>query len=301
MKYKQINIEEKHIYFDLDNFQYVSGNVSQQDNGISEYYMSKNDVLKKLVLLMVNKCNMRCRYCVAEQGVYKNNDISATLDIDKMATVFEKLLMIYPEGIQYVQFFGGEPLLAVEKFDKVISIIENICKEKNIKSPRYSIVTNGTLLNDNAVEIIKRNDIYTTISLDGTKATHDANRIMNDGSGTFSEIIAGVSKLDTKKLTVEFSVSDKVISCYEKGMIDNILEKYISYGFGNIVFNIIYSHYTIKAVEDNPDRYTQLLTEYVDFILREMGSNNCRLYDFAIINSMISLLGRLKEIHVQQE
>lgn len=57
LKYKKINIKDKVIYFDLDDFRYVSGKIVQSDDYIEEYRICKQDRLKKLVLLMANKCN----------------------------------------------------------------------------------------------------------------------------------------------------------------------------------------------------------------------------------------------------
>ena len=71
LKYKKINIKDKVIYFDLDDFRYVSGKIVQSDDYIEEYRICKQDRLKKLVLLMANKCNMQCKYCVATRSVQK--------------------------------------------------------------------------------------------------------------------------------------------------------------------------------------------------------------------------------------
>lgn len=295
LKYKKININNKVVYFDLDDFRYVSGKIVQSDDYIEEYQICKQEKLKKLVLLMTNKCNMQCKYCVAEQGVYKNNIKENTINIEKLSIMILKLLKIYPAGIQYIQFFGGEPLLVYDKMVEVHKVINDLFEKENIELPKYSVVTNGTLLDEEISQFINDNKIHTTISVDGTEMTHDANRIMYDGKGSYSKIMNGIKSINKDLLIVEFSVSDSLIRAYEKGMINNILESYIALGFKNIVFNIIFSVETITACKENTEKYNNLLLEYIEFILKEISASKCRLYDYAILNSIISIISKKVE------
>lgn len=204
---------------------------------------------------------MQCKYCVADQGVYKSNNRESTINIETLGTVITKLIAKYPEGIQYIQFFGGEPLLVFDKIVEVHKVINGIFRKAKIDLPQYSIVTNGTLINDVVAEFINDNKIRVTISLDGTEMTHDANRIMYDGKGSYDTIIQGINKIDKRLLIVEFSISNALVRNYQKGMIKEILNNYISLGFKNIVFNIIYSDETIIACNENEEKYHDLLAE----------------------------------------
>ncbi len=127
-------------------------------------------------ILLTERCNMNCKYCFE----HKKNG----LDID------QKELKDYINKNTNMSFFlfGGEPLLAIDLITEIIDIINNSNlrnerKEEMLKSCKM-VITNGTLIKSN-LKKIKEYGLEMQISLDGSKETHDLNRVFKDGSPTF--------------------------------------------------------------------------------------------------------------------
>lgn len=149
--------------------------------------------LERLVLNVTNVCNLKCAYCYACGGSYQSDEGVMSLDtaIKSIDTFYG-----YFDHIELLQFFGGEPLINLE-------VIEGVCKhiiEKNklgkIKTlPMFGICTNGTLLNEKAIDIIEKYNINVTASVDGAKNIHDLNRYYNCGEGTYDIIIKNLNAL----------------------------------------------------------------------------------------------------------
>ncbi|MCU7786917.1 radical SAM protein [Pyrobaculum sp. 3827-6] len=135
---------------------------------------------------LTSYCNLACSYCYVQQGSY---------GFLKPETFNEKLIkktveLIDSLGIRYVAFFGGEPLLHQDGIKKFIEIFE-----KNNNYIEFGIVTNGTLINKDFVELAKSYKISITVSLDGWRLLHDLNRQYRSGKGSFSDVIKGIEAL----------------------------------------------------------------------------------------------------------
>jgi len=138
-----------------------------------------------LVIAPTMDCNFRCTYCF-EQGQLHNvhmDDTIATKLIDfvaKKANMLERLNVFW---------YGGEPLLAIERVESLSKELINICRNNKI---RYSasIVTNGYYYSPEIAERLKACSVgVVQITLDGSKEIHDQRRFLEDGSGTFDIII----------------------------------------------------------------------------------------------------------------
>lgn len=277
------------VFFDLANFRYVKNVTEDNDHGIAQYENPRSGRLKKLVLLVTNHCNLSCSYCIAGEGIYTANTGCTVFDLEVLLGRIRSLLTLYPDGISYIQLFGGEPLLVLSKLEPLLVGIRSLFDELNIPQPKFSVVTNGTLITSDATALFRRYQIYTTVSLDGTGAIHDATRNQH-GKCTYQIISENLKLLDSQHLTVEFSVTHVLIEQYRQGMIVEILNEYISLGFRNIVLNIIYSPETIAAVEQYPLKLDALLHEYTDFMIAELHADQYRLSDYAISNAFITVL-----------
>ncbi len=283
MKSVRLDISNDNIYFDTQTLKYMRStesvvSVEETGDSILRYEFAKSSQLKKLVILVTNCCNMSCRYCIADEGLYTQNKCRAFFDKELIIGKIRELFKVYPDGIQYIQLFGGEPLLAYFDLQNFIDSIIKVCESDNKPMPNFSMVTNGTLINKETVDFISKNRIYTTISLDGTEVFHNANRIYKNGRGTYHDIIDNIKRLEPKHLTVEFSVSNVLIKSYKKGMINDILIEYIDLGFRNY--------------EQYPDNLRDIFDEYVSFMIKEINSENCRILDYALLNTYISVISK---------
>lgn len=149
--------------------------------------------MKAINIWVTNRCNLCCEYCY--EGKYKNSkEISkgnTVLLIDYIKTIAEKNKYLA------INFHGGEPLLCIE-------IIENICEGLGELRNKtfFSLTTNGTLINNYNIEIIKKYSINLSISMDGIETAHNISRKYPGGEGTFGDCLKGV--MYAKERGVEF-------------------------------------------------------------------------------------------------
>lgn len=166
----------------------------------------KNDgtpsYIKALCLNIAHDCNLRCKYCFADEGEYKGKRELMSADVGKRAIdfVIEKS---GPRKNIEVDLFGGEPLMA---FDTVKEIVEYAKKQEKIhnKNIRFTMTTNATLLNDEIMDYLDKNMGNIVLSIDGRKKINDAVRVRRDGTGSFDTIIPRIKQMvemrdDTKQ------------------------------------------------------------------------------------------------------
>lgn len=152
----------------------------------------KSSTIKGITLMLIQACNLACRYCFGSEGEYadrgKMTEKIALDAIDYLikASGDEKRL--------YVTFFGGEPLLCFDVIKKVVAYCKEY-EESTGKKFFYNMTTNGTLLNEEVNNFIIQNKIGTMISIDGNKEQHNANRFDKAGKGSYDEVIDKTSTL----------------------------------------------------------------------------------------------------------
>lgn len=139
-------------------------------------------------------CNLRCRYCVYS-GEFRNYRSHSNIQMDekvafKASDYFLQHLSSKKRFV-FVTFYGGEPLLNLPLIERIHAYFKNELRER----VHFSITTNGTLLNQKAIEFVVKNRIYLSISLDGDRATHDGNRRFANGKPTFDHIIRNLDYL----------------------------------------------------------------------------------------------------------
>lgn len=149
--------------------------------------------LSRLTLNVTSSCNLRCSYCYAEYGKYGSN--SKDLDIDEFLDVLERISYYY-HTIDRIQFFGGEPLLAVNKIRAAVSFFQGAVAAKVItRMPKFGIVTNGTLLHKNhVISFLKDNNFNVTVSIDGGREITNSLRpkFLKRSSETYDQVEHGI-------------------------------------------------------------------------------------------------------------
>lgn len=149
--------------------------------------------VKALCLHVSHDCNMRCKYCFASTGDFGGERSLMNLETAKRAIDFVVKKSGKRRNIE-IDFFGGEPLMA---FDVVRGTVEYACaieKEHN-KNFRFTITTNGLLLNAENILYINENMSNIVLSLDGRKEVNDRLRVLPNGSGTYDAIVEKFQKL----------------------------------------------------------------------------------------------------------
>jgi uncharacterized protein len=176
--------------------------VHASDDELSQYVAAYEESKNKtgelwLKLFLATSCNLRCHYC------YQNAPEKVGKVISKAA--LERLLRWlnaeYSSGsinVLNLELYGGEPLLASLHLSNFITSLNKI-SESHGSFVNYSIVTNGTLLNDELIDLFIANKVAMQITLDGDKATHDSRRTWKmTGLGTFDEICRNIEKICAK-------------------------------------------------------------------------------------------------------
>lgn len=189
-------------------------------------HKENKNICKRLILNVSNSCNLACKYCYAEEGKYATNQELEMMNIDTLKKAIEAAYDIYSEGIEMIQFFGGEPLLNKKLLSVCIPEINSIVERRKMKKPKYTIVTNGTLIDDDYIKLFNEHFESITISLDGEKEVNDCNRCFaNNNSSVYDVIMKNIKKMNEKKrnfyLAVEATITKKHIDNYKKtGRID---------------------------------------------------------------------------------
>lgn len=149
--------------------------------------------LRTLVLEVAQDCNLRCRYCYAEGGAYGGPSRLLAPDTARKAV---RLLVRQADDRQpaTLVLFGGEPLLNMAALRAAVEEAATRGAEAG-KKIQISLTTNGTLLEPDIVDFLKRNRVMVAISLDGPPDLHDANRPDAAGRGSYARILPRVARL----------------------------------------------------------------------------------------------------------
>ncbi|SHI33705.1 uncharacterized protein SAMN02745163_00036 [Clostridium cavendishii DSM 21758] len=149
--------------------------------------------VKALCLNVIHDCNLRCKYCFADEGEYKGCRKPMSAETGKRAIDF----VIKKSGIRKnieVDLFGGEPIMVFETIKEIVEYAKEQGKIHN-KNIRFTMTTNATLLNDEIMEYIDKNMGNIILSIDGRKEINDKVRVRVDGSGSFDRILPNIKKM----------------------------------------------------------------------------------------------------------
>ena len=150
-------------------------------------FKKRQGVLKAICLHVAHDCNLACKYCFAGKGEYDGPKGLMSYETGKRALDF----LVEQSGTRYnleVDFFGGEPLLNWDVCKKLVEYGRSIEKKYN-KNFRFTVTTNGVLLNDEIMDFCNKEMGNVVLSLDGRKETHDRLRITRKNTGSYDMII----------------------------------------------------------------------------------------------------------------
>ncbi len=153
---------------------------------------AKSGELKALCLHICHDCNLRCRYCFADEGAYHAAREKMSLETAKRAIDF----LIERSGnrkILETDFFGGEPLMNFDVVRETVCYAKARAAEKG-KKFLFTLTTNGLLLDDEAVKFLNEEMENVVLSLDGRKEVHDAVRKTANGKGSFDLVIENIKR-----------------------------------------------------------------------------------------------------------
>ena len=152
----------------------------------------KSHEVKALCIHICHDCNLRCKYCFADEGAYHNVREMMSLETAKAAIDF----LIRESGnrkVLEVDFFGGEPLMNLGVIKETVAYAKAEAAKRG-KRFLFTTTTNGLLLNDDAIEFLNAEMENVVLSLDGRKEVHDAVRKTVSGKGSFDAVIEKIKK-----------------------------------------------------------------------------------------------------------
>ena len=152
-----------------------------------EHFKERQTVVKALCLHIAHDCNLACRYCFAEEGEYHGRRALMTYEVGKQALDF----LIANSGNRRnleVDFFGGEPLMNWQVVKDLVAYGREQEKLYN-KKFRFTLTTNGVLLDDEVMEFANREMDNVVLSIDGRKEVHDFMRPFRKGAGSYDLVV----------------------------------------------------------------------------------------------------------------
>ena len=173
--------------FAPDTFEPMAGTLKEKTAG----------VVKALCLHIAHTCNLNCEYCFASQGKYHGERAVMSFEVGKRALDF----LIEHSGTRRnleVDFFGGKPLMNFDVVKQLVAYARSVEKEHH-KNFRFTLTTNGLLIDDDVIEFANRECSNVVLSLDGRKEIHDRYRVDYAGNGSWDRIVPKFQKLVEKR------------------------------------------------------------------------------------------------------
>ncbi len=176
-----------------------SGKLFSEDvyENLAYDYKNNSKVIKALCLHVAHTCNLNCSYCFASQGKYQGERALMSFEVGKQAFDF----LIANSGTRKnleVDFFGGEPLMNWDVVKQLVAYARSIEKEHN-KNFRFTLTTNGLLIDDEIIDFLNKEMSNVVLSLDGRQEVHDHFRKNYAGKGSYEDIVPKFKRLVEKR------------------------------------------------------------------------------------------------------
>ena len=196
-----------------------------QYEDIAHSSMDDRDYIKAVCLNIIHACNLRCKYCFADEGEYNGHKGKMSLETAKKAIDYVVKRSGPRKNIE-IDLFGGEPTMMMDTIKEIIAYArENEAKWN--KRIRFTMTTNATLLTDEMMDYMDKELENIILSIDGRKEVNDKVRIRFDGKGSYDQILPNIKKMvaqsdKTKAHTVRRTFTREDLDFYEdvKMMVD---------------------------------------------------------------------------------
>ncbi len=173
------------------------GVLFSEEDDISKFVYNNENIVKAMCLHVAHDCNLKCNYCFASQGNFKGERSLMSLETGKKSLLYLAKNSGNRRNLE-VDFFGGEPLMNFQLVKDLVAYGREIEKEYN-KNFRFTITTNGVLLDDDKIDFINENMDNVVLSLDGRKEINDEMRKTITGNGSYDLILPKFKKMVEKR------------------------------------------------------------------------------------------------------
>ena len=167
-------------------------------------FKNRETVVKALCLHIAHDCNLACQYCFAEEGEYHGRRALMSFEVGKKALDFLVANSGNRRNLE-VDFFGGEPLMNWEVVKQLVEYGRSL-EEPNNKKFRFTLTTNGILLNDEVEEFCNREMSNVVLSLDGRREVNDKMRPSRNGKSSYDVIVPKFQKLAESRNQMNYYV-----------------------------------------------------------------------------------------------
>ena len=167
-------------------------------------FKNRQTVVKALCLHIAHDCNLACRYCFAKEGEYHGRRALMSYEVGKKALDF----LVENSGNRVnleVDFFGGEPLMNWQVVKDLVQYGRSL-EEPHNKKFRFTLTTNGVLLDDDVLEFVNREMSNIVLSIDGRKEIHDLMRPHRGGQGSYDEVVPKYKKVAESRNQMNYYV-----------------------------------------------------------------------------------------------
>ena len=167
-------------------------------------FKNRQTVVKALCLHIAHDCNLACQYCFAEEGEYHGRRALMSFEVGKKALDF----LVANSGSRVnleVDFFGGEPLMNWQVVKDLVAYGRSLEEPYN-KKFRFTLTTNGVLLNDEVLEFANKEMANIVLSIDGRKEVHDKMRPFRGGQGSYELIVPKFQKVAESREQTDYYV-----------------------------------------------------------------------------------------------
>ena len=222
--------------FTPDTFESMAGKLKEKTSG----------VVKALCLHVAHTCNLNCSYCFASQGKYHGDRAVMSYEVGKQALDF----LIENSGTRRnleVDFFGGEPLMNFQVVKDLVAYARSIEKEKG-KNFRFTLTTNGVLVDEDVIDFANRECANVVLSLDGRKEIHDRYRVDFSGQGSWEKIVPKFQRFVEARGDKDYYMRGTFTHANPDFL--NDIKKMLELGFNEL------SMEPVVCSEDDPSRLT---------------------------------------------
>jgi len=168
-----------------------------QYEDIANSSMDDRDYIKAICLNVIHGCNLRCKYCFADEGEYHGH--KGVMDFETAKKAIDYVIKRSgPRKNIEIDLFGGEPTMIMDTLKEVIKYARDNEKKWG-KTIRFTMTTNATLLTDEMMDFMDKEMGNIILSLDGRKEVNDNVRIKVDGSGSYDDIVPNIKKMIKKR------------------------------------------------------------------------------------------------------
>ena len=248
-------------------------------------FKNRSTVVKALCLHVAHTCNLNCEYCFAAQGKFHGQSGLMSFETGKRALDF----LVEHSGTRHnleVDFFGGEPLMNFEVCKQLVAYARSIEKEKG-KNFRFTLTTNGVLLDDEVMEWANKECYNVVLSLDGRKETNDRMRRTRNDKGTYDLILPKFQKMAKERNQQGYYIRG-TYTHYNTDFANDILHL-ADMGFEQLAMEPVVTDPKMDYALQESD--IPKLKDQYDLLAKEMCKRNREGKGFTFFHYMIDLEG----------